>query len=153
MPIHFSAWSHEQNKELHASSPHDDKNVCLVTTNYFEAHGTFKSVAITSTEVNIVSQPNLGQGIIVDSMLLNARKHNGKDITIQMTDGVNTEVIFTADLTNQDLTLTHNVPHGWKGWENARLEVVSGSTKQVSITLGYAKFPKALSYSAWDKLR
>ena len=152
MPLKVNLVHGKTGKDYHVASPHTD-DICLVVTNYLEAHGAFKAVAITSTGVNIVSQPNNGQGIIVDSILLNARKHTNKDVTIQMTDGTNTETIFTADLTNQDLTLAHSIPHGWKGWKDARLEVISGSTKQVSVTLGYAKFPNADEFGVWDNNR
>ena len=152
MPLKVNLVHGKTGKDYHVNSPNTD-DVCLVVTNYLESHGTFKSVTITSTGAIIVSQPDNGKGIIVDSLLLNARKHNAKDVTIQMTDGTNTETIFTADLTNQDLTLAHSIPHGWKGWKDARLEVISGSTKQVSVTLGYAKFPNADEFGVWDNNR
>ena len=152
MPVDAILWNLEQNQELHAAAPHDD-NACLVVTNYMEAHGTFQALTTNSTVAAIVASPNLGQGLLIDSMIVFARKHTNKEYSLQLTDDTQTEVLLTADLTNEDLKFTFAVPNGWKGWKNARLEVVTTSTKVITTTVGYAKVPKADTFSAWDAQR
>jgi len=140
-------------KSLHSASPHDD-NACLVTTDYFEAHGTFKSTAFATAQTVDVSSPDLGGALVVTSILMRAAKKNAGTVTLQFDDGTNTEAIFgPALLTNAELTLAFSIPSGWKAWKDATLQVVTNSDFIVSVTVGYAKIPVGEDFGSWDAAR
>ena len=75
-------------------------------------------------------------------------------MTVQFTDGVNTETVFSAELTNEAVNLSVPVAEGWRGWMDARLEVVlSGADTVVNVTSAYIKVTGAITFSEWDGLR
>jgi len=125
----------------------------LVTTDFYEAHGTFQAVAIAAATTTVISTPDEGGAIAINSMLLSAEKSNGNTVVVRFTDGVNTEVLFNQLLTNFDLNITLALPHGWRGWKNAGIEVVTSGTDTVNITLGYTKLNVGEEFSTWDAKR
>jgi hypothetical protein len=139
--------------EWHSASPHDD-NICQVVTGFFEAHGVFKHVQATVASTTEITAPNIGDAIIITSILMRARKRaGGGTVTLQFSDGVNTEVVFAADVTNDAVTLSFAPPGGWRAWKDAAMQVVTDQDFIVDITVGYAKVPTADEFAVWDAKR
>lgn len=138
---------------LHTAAPFNGERV-LVVSNYHEVHGAFKATTILVQSTTIVAEPDLGAGIILTSFVISARKKNLAIVTLSMTDGVNTEEVFSAELTNEAVNMAATGLIGWRGWDNARMELtLSGADTNVHVTLGYTKVPHSVDYEAWDANR
>lgn len=138
---------------LHCARPFDD-NTLLVVTDYFEAHGIFKTAQISTATTTEIAAPSLGGCIIVTNILLSAEKQNSGTVAVEFDDGVNTEILYAAALTNSAVNISVNMPHGWRGWANATIKVISNSTSPTSITVGYVKLTQGSeTYEAWDARR
>lgn len=138
---------------LHTHAPFDGEEI-LVVTSFHEEHGQFKPVTLTAQGTAVVTQPDPGGAIVITSFLISARKKNLSVVTLRFTDGANTENIFSAELTNDAVNMPVSFVPGWRGWEDARLEVVlTGADTTVNVTAGYTKIPGSKEFSEWDGLR
>ena len=152
MPIKANLTHGPNGAVLHAAQPFDLHTI-LVTTGYFETHGVFKTAQITTATTTDIASPSLGGYLIVTNILLSAEKQNGGTVIVEFDDGVNTEILYSAVLTNSAVNISVSIPHGWRGWENASVKVVSNSVSPTSITIGYVKLIGGDAYAAWDARR
>jgi len=124
-----------------------------VVSSYFEIHGVFKTSLITTATTTDLAMPPNGGALVVTNILIGAAKKVGGTVDIIYSDGVNTETLYEADLTNNSVNLSVSIPHGWRGWEDAVLQCVTNSTARVSVTVGYIHIPIGEQFSAWDAKR
>ena len=139
---------------LHTHQPFDGDHL-LVVSNYHEEHGAFKATSVTTQAQTpiIVTEPDNGGAIIITSMLISGRKKNLAVMTVDFTDGTNTEEVFQAELTNEAVNLAAQMV-GWKGWVGARLELtLTGADTPVTVTMGYTKIPKGDDFTTWNAKR
>ena len=137
---------------LHTHDPYGHGSM-LAVTNFHEAHGSFRATQSTTAQTVIVAEPGVGGAIAISSLLISAHKSNGNSITVQFTDGTNTEIVFAQLLTNLDISVPIAITHGWRGWRDARLELITTGVDQVNITVGYSKLEKGMPFDAWDAIR
>lgn len=125
----------------------------LTTTTVAEAFGSFKSATRTTAGTTIVtSPPNEGSIILTDYIVTSDRK-NAATVTMQITDGVNTIVVLSPDVTDAPVNLTHAFKGLWRGWKNARVELVTTGAVIATLSVGYYKVKSGLGFEEWDALR
>lgn len=126
----------------------------LAFSSFHEQHGVFKAVSLAAEGTQIVSSPDPGGALVLTSFLVSAKKKTASVLILQVTDGVQTESIFEALLTNEAVNMPVPLVGGWRGWKDARLEVVlTGADTDVRVTAGYTKIREGEEYSAWDARR
>ena len=76
---------------------------------------------------------------------------------MRFTDGTDTVIIFTAIVTDSPVNLAFSPAGRWRGWRNARMEVVSvGNNIDGSVSMGYYFIrgtAGVLSFTDWDEQR
>jgi len=148
--------SHTDGEPLYVHPMDADDHVAvplLGVVTMAEAHGKFKSVDGTSAATTIVTAPSNDGSITVTDIILSAEKKNGGTVTLQFTDGVNTEIIFKAPVTDAQIALAIPIKGCMCGWKDARLEVVTVTDFIYSVTAGYYKQKTGVDYPEWDALR
>lgn len=145
----------ESGEPIHAMSMpvNGDEFHFLVTTTIAESHGAFKAATRTSAGTTIVTSPSNGGSIVLTDLLISADKVNGALVTVQFTDGVETIVIFNADVTDAPFNTAIAFKGQWRGWKNARLELVTTGVVNSTASVGYYKIKAGLDFSEWDALR
>jgi len=138
--------------ELHNEKDHGE-HYHLLTMAPGEAHGLFKAVSGTTAATTIVTSPDLGGLIAVTDILMSAEKKNTGTITLQMTDGSNTIIIFSAILTDNSIAMAVPLKGLWRGWKDARLEVVTAQDFSYTVSCGYIKERGGLAFAEWDSKR
>lgn len=138
---------------LYTNSPYNGERI-LATSSYHETNGVFKAVTRTTQGTTIITEPVLGAAVVITGILVTARKSNLAVITMQLTDDVQTETLFSAELANEAFNVPITIPYGWRGWVNARLELVlSVADATVNVTTTYTKIPTGEDYTTWDAKR
>jgi len=137
----------EHNEETHGKHYH------LLTMGIGEAHGLFKAVSGTTAATTTVTEPSLGGNLALLSLMLSAEKKNTGSIEIRFTDDVETITVFKAILTDAPVAFGGAIGSVWRGWRNARLEVVTVQDFTYTVTAGYIKERQALIYSDWNSRR
>lgn len=152
MPINSILVCREDGTDLHCIKPFDNHNL-LATSNFFEAHGVFRTAIISTATTTNIAEPGLGGFIVVTNILLSAEKKNGGTVAVTFDDGTNTETLFSAILTEIGVQASVNLPHGWRGWADGAIKVVTNSTAAISITVGYVKLNDGEQFSVWNARR
>jgi hypothetical protein len=126
----------------------------LITTTPEKQYAHFKSSIRTTAGTTIVVQPKSGQAISLTDLLISAEKAAG-NLLVQMTDGVNTIVLFGIALTDAPASFGVPLNGRWMGWRDARLEMVTDAVFGALVAVGYTRVPSehTLSYAEWDALR
>lgn len=125
----------------------------LMVMNPAHYHGHFKTATRTTTGTTIIVTPKPGISIVVTDILISGEKQAGSNVTLQFTDGVNTEVIVIADQVDATPTLAAGLNAYFHGWKDARVEVVTGGAGDATVTIGYMHSHRGLTYSEWDAER
>ena len=134
----------------HFPGPHTNEPVMMVMSPG-QAHS--KTATRTSTGTTIIVQPKIGQAIWISDILVSGEKQAGSNITVQFTDGVNTEIIAIVDQVDAAPNLSMNLSAYFRGWIDARVEIVTGGAGDGTVTIGYIHAIEALSFTDWDSER
>jgi len=121
-----------------------------VITPGFE-HGLWKAVSGTTAATTIVTAPLTGGNLHVLNITVSGEKKNTGTIELQFTDGTNTITLFKAILT--DSAVNVSIAGNYKGWKDARLEVVTATDFTYTVLCSYIKQSEGLDYSDWDARR
>jgi len=138
--------------ELHDEAEHR-KHYHLLTMGMGDAHGLFKAVSGTTAATTTITSPDNGGNIALLSIMLSAEKKNTGTIELRFTDGTETITVFKAVLTDAPIAFGGAIGTVWRGWKNARLEVVTVQDFIYTVTSGYVKERSGLPYAEWDSLR
>lgn len=127
----------------------------LIVEDYVTAFSTFKTVQPTTVSTTRIATPKASGTVAVTDILLSIRKKTNAIVTLQFNDGTNQEILYSADVTNEALYLTHTVKGRMQGWKDAYLElIISGANVDTNCTIVYLKLPlSTLDYTDWDALR
>lgn len=132
----------------------DGEDTLLIQTNYFQAHGVFRTSDITTQATTVVVTPDVDGSVIVTDMVIGAKKVTNSTLDIQFSDGVDTVQIFSPDTNSQPANLAWSFGGRVQGWRDARVEVVTaGANPDASVMVGYVKIPNGLLFAEWDALR
>ena len=127
----------------------------LITQTHAQVAGVFKSKTLTAAGTVIVSEPDTGGCIVLTDLILTSDKTQSAVITVQFTDGTETISIVEADITDAPINIATSFAGYWRGWRNARLELVitGGINPTATLAVGYFKIKTSLQYSDWDSKR
>ena len=140
-------------KELYICSCADKK--ALITQSHAQVAGVFKAKTLTAAGTVIVSEPDSGGCIVLTDIILTSDKTQSSVVTVQFTDGTETIPIVEADITDAPINIATSFAGYWRGWRNARLELVitGGLNPTATLAAGYFKLKDSLLYSDWDSHR
>jgi hypothetical protein len=116
-------------------------------------HGHWKVAQRTTAGTTIIAAPELGGSLALTDIIVSTDKTAGSSLTLQFTDGSNTEVLAVFDSVNAPVAVSITVGGRLQGWEDARLEMVTVGTVTANVTLGYIKSPIGENYALWDAKR
>jgi len=136
----------------HSEEKHGD-HLHMLTMGMGDAHGLFKAVSGTTAATTTITEPSNGGRIALLSIMLSAEKKNTGSIELRFTDGTNTITVFKAILTDAPVAFGGAIGTVWRGWMDARLEVVTVQDFTYTVTAGYVKEKNGLEYSDWDSER
>jgi len=125
----------------------------LLTMGPGQAHGLFKAVSGTAAATTTITSPDNGGRIAITDIMLSAEKKNTGTIELRFTDGAETITIFKAILTDAPIAIAQAMAGLWRGWKDARLEVVTVQDFTYTVACGYIKENDGLAYSDWDARR
>lgn len=126
----------------------------FVIADHQHAVGVFKAKTRETAGTTIIAQPVAGGSISLHDILISAEKKQSGELTLQFTDGTNTEAVFAPIVTDAPVNIGMPIKGKWRGWKDARVEMVTaGATFKATITLGYAKLADGLEFSEWDGAR
>ncbi len=136
----------------HFPGPHTKEPVFVVMSPG-EAHAHFKTATRTTLGTTIVVQPREGQAIWITDIIVSGEKQAGSSITVQFTDGVNTEIIMIVDQVDAAPNLAASLNSYFRGWKDARVEIVTAGAGDGTVTIGYIHAHDALAFDVWDAER
>ncbi len=136
----------------HVPGPHTSEPVFVVMAPA-QAHAHFKTATRTTLGTTIIVQPKVGQAIWISDIIVSGEKQAGSNIKVQFTDGVNTVVIAIVDQVDAAPNLSMNLNSYFRGWIDARVEIVTAGAGDGTVTIGYVHAAEALEFDQWDAER
>jgi len=117
-------------------------------------HGVWKTASRASSGTTQVVLPRLPtSSLIITDIMLSGDKKSGSTITIRVTDGSNTEDVFTLDMTDASAFIAANFKGRIQTWAGARVDMETTATATVNMLIGYTHIPTGLPYAEWDARR
>ena len=117
------------------------------------AFGAFKSVGRSSAGTSAIVTPTSGGSVIMTDMIVTASKAATSDVTVRFTDDTNTVDILLSDSINAPINLAIAFRGLWRGWKDARVDLITTGNVIVQVTIGYIKVPDGVPFTEWDALR
>ena len=135
--------------DIHPSALGHDTLMSMTAS---QAMGQFKSAYRSTAGTTIIAAPPTDGAIVLTDLIISCDKVNAATITIQLTDGVNTVIIFLGTATDAPINISTSFAGRWRGWVDGRLEMVTVGTLKCTVAVGYFKVGSsvALSYTDWD---
>lgn len=127
----------------------------LISQTHAQVAGRFRAKTLTTPSTVIVAEPDADGCIVLTDLILTSDKTQSSAITVQFTDGSETIVIAEADMTDAPVNIATSFAGYWRGWRNARLELVvtGGVNPTATLAAGYFKLHDSLLFNEWDALR
>jgi len=146
--------SQTDGKELCTHEGYKDRRF-LIAQSYASVNGSFKSASRSVAGTTTITAPDLNGSIVLTDLIVTSDRVNAATITLRFTDGANIVNIFVADVTDAPCNVATSLVGQWKGWKDARLEVVTVAAVTTTVAVGYFKLPEEISldYSEWDAAR
>lgn len=118
-----------------------------------QAHGAFNSASRSSAGTTVLAVPKADGSLILTDLILGTDKVNASTVSVNITDGVQTESIFATNLTDAPANIAIGFAGRWQGWRNAWVEFVTTGNVSATVSIGYMKLPTGFPYEEWDRLR
>ena len=115
--------------------------------------GQFIAANRTSAGTTTVLAPAIAGSLVVTDLIISADKVNSGSVILQFTDGTETVVLYKGITTDAPINIALAVAGRFRGWEDARIELVTTGAVDASITLGYLSLTQSLTYSVWNAAR
>lgn len=125
----------------------------LAITTLPQSHGVFKAQSRTSAGTTTVVTPDSEGSVQVTDLILSADRVNSASVELRFTDGTNSETLYLGDVTDAPINLAVNALARLRGWQDARLDLITVGNVSVYLTIGYIKHIDSLPYSEWDAMR
>lgn len=127
----------------------------LISQTHAQVEGRFRSKTLTAPGTIIVAEPDIDGCIVLTDLILTSDKTQSSSITVQFTDDVETIVLAEADMTDAPVNIATSFAGYWRGWRNARLELVvtGGIDPTATLAAGYFKLHDSMLFGEWDSLR
>lgn len=136
----------------HFPSPFTGEPV-IITMSPAQAHGHFKVATRTTAGTTIIVAPKPGLSIWVTDILISGEKQAGSDVTVQFTDGTDTEIIVISNQVDARPTLAGNLQAYFRGWQDARIEMITGGSGDATVTIGYLHSVDSPTFAEWNAER
>jgi len=160
MPIKVNWVETPSGIDIHTGRPFDGffnaegDDTLIIDTNYFQAHGVFRTNDITTQTTTTVVTPDSGGSIIITDVIIGAKKVNNATLDLQFTDGVDTVLIYSPDINTDPVNFSWSPQGRIQGWRNAQLDIVTATANpDASVLVGFVKIPNGLLFAEWDSLR
>lgn len=142
------------NDALYTCKPFNGKELLIAGT-YHQVHGVWKEVESSTATTTVIAEPAPDGYLVITYLFVSSEKDNLGVITLQLTDGTNTETFFTRNLANEPLLAEIDFSNSRvAGWKDARLEMVtSGASFNANSFVAYTKLPEGLEFSDWNAMR
>lgn len=125
----------------------------LIVANEKDQHGVFKAQQRTSAGTTILASPTGGGALALTDLMITTDKTANSSVVIHFTDDTETEVVMEADSANNTVNLAIAFAGLWRGWKDARLEMVTVDTVTATVAVGYMKIVSGQFFAEWDALR
>ena len=116
-------------------------------------YGQFAAVNRTSAGTTAVLSPPTAGSLLLTDLILSADKVNNGSVTLQFTDDVETVVIYKGITTDAPINIAIAFAGRFRGWSNARVDLITVGAVDANVTLGYLSLTEALTYSVWNTAR
>ena len=116
----------------------------------------FKHAGTTSAATTVIVQPASGEAVVVTDLVLSQEKVSSGALTVQYTDGTDTEILFKGSSVQAPIALAIPYEGRVRGWRDARVEMISAGTNvetDVSVHYYRLKGEGVLSFADWDAER
>jgi len=130
-----------------------ERGQALGVTDPNKVFGQFKAANRTTAGTTTVVEPLLDGSISITDLIISADKVNGATVTVRFTDGTNTINIYRGVTTDAPINVALSIAGRFRGWRDARIELVTTNAVDASVTLGYLKYADSVPFARWDKLR
>lgn len=124
-----------------------------ITQTEMQSHGQWQVANRTTAGTTVVVSPDPQQAILVTDMIISTDKVANSFVALQYTDGANTEIIAGFDSANAPVALSVSINGRLRGWGDARLEMVTTSTVNATVMIGYMKVSSVQLFAEWDAER
>lgn len=139
-------------EKIHISG--DEVDHVLETVHPAELHNSFKAVSETTEGIYEVVNAREGQAVALTDLMIFGKKSNAGEIIVRFIDDANNIIVIAkADTSLQPIRLSMPFRHAWRGWLNARLEVVNIGDVDMTVSMGYYIIKDALPFVEWDANR
>ena len=125
----------------------------LVIMTPAQAHGHWRAATRTTAGTTVIIPAKPGRAIVITDIIVSGEKQAASSATIQFTDDTATEVVIVADQVDATPTLSANLQAWFRGWVDARIELVTAGAGDVTVTIGYIHERNPQSYAEWDAER
>ena len=116
-------------------------------------HGTFKSATRASAGTTSITTPTAGGSLLITDILISGEKAASATTEVRFTDDTNNVTIFLT----QQVDFAANLGVGFQGrvqgWKDARIDMITTGTQDVTVLVCYTKVPEGLPFAEWDALR
>ncbi len=129
------------------------EGVVLVGRSHNSIAGHFKSSSRTSAGTTIIASPISSGFIVLTDLIVTTDKVNAATVVVQLTDGSNTVIISSSDVTDAPANYAIGFVGTWRGWKDARIELVTTGNVAATVSVGYSKCRDGLDFDTWDGQR
>ena len=138
-------------QELYIAQQNGDK--ILITHTHAQVDGVFKAATRSSAGTSIITEPDADGCIVLTDIMVTSDRVAASSFTVQFTDGTETIKIISGNANDAPVNLSTSFAGAWKGWRNARLELITVGNVTATVACGYFKLHDSMLYSEWDALR
>ena len=138
-------------KEIHTYDGYDGEPV-LVTTTHGAEHGHFKAATRVAAGTTTVIDARSNDAINFTDLILTTDRVQAATATVTITDGVNSETLIAADVTDAPCNIALSFAGNWTTWRGCYVNLVTVGAVTATLALGYYRIPqdKAMAYGEWD---
>jgi len=125
----------------------------LVAASPQSVHGTFKSATRATAGTTTITTPTANGSLLITDILISGEKANAATTEVRFTDGTNTVTLFLTQQVDFAANLGVAFQGRVQGWRDARIDMITAGTQDVTVLVCYTKVPEGLPFAEWDALR
>jgi len=125
----------------------------LLVTDPTMVHGTFKSATRATAGTTNITTPTANGSLLITDIVISGEKANSATTEVRFTDGSNNVTIFLTQQVDFAANLGVAFQGRVQGWRDARIDMITTGTQDVTVLVCYSKVPEGLPFLEWDALR
>ena len=132
-----------------------DGTTCLGVMTFAQANGHFNSEYRSSAGTSILIPVRGKDAINITDIMIMTDKVNAATVTVIVTDGVESEQLAAADVTNAPVAVALAMQGRWESWQGTWVELVTTGVVKANVSIGYYRVPEgtARTYAVWNSER